>query len=59
MAATTARVGATASKRSDFAAILGVAMLGLGITLITGFAYPAILHDAAHDTRHAVGFPCH
>jgi len=24
-----------------------------------GFAQPHQIHDAAHDTRHAIGFPCH
>jgi cobalt transporter subunit CbtB len=33
---------------------LGIVFIG-----VAGFArYPAI-HDAAHDTRHAVSFPCH
>ena len=39
----------------------GLAAIFLGIVFIgvAGFAhYPAIL-DAAHDTRHAVSFPCH
>ncbi|MGB8817321.1 MAG: CbtB-domain containing protein [Rhizobiaceae bacterium] len=24
-----------------------------------GLANSAVLHDAAHDTRHSYGFPCH
>jgi cobalt transporter subunit CbtB len=32
---------------------------GLGIVYLTGFAHSATLHDAAHDTRHAMAFPCH
>ncbi len=24
-----------------------------------GFAHSNTLHNAAHDTRHALGFPCH
>ncbi|GKX34768.1 MAG: cobalt transporter [Rhizobiaceae bacterium MnEN-MB40S] len=24
-----------------------------------GFANSAVLHDTAHDARHAYGFPCH
>lgn len=34
-------------------------MLGILVVFIAGFAYPEILHNAAHDARHASGFPCH
>ncbi|MGB1361593.1 MAG: CbtB domain-containing protein [Alphaproteobacteria bacterium] len=37
-----------------FALILGSVLL-FGV----GFAQPHALHDAAHDTRHSIGFPCH
>lgn len=33
--------------------------LGLGIITLTGHVQAAALHDAAHDVRHATGFPCH
>jgi cobalt transporter subunit CbtB len=36
-------------------AILFGALLIYGV----GFAGPASLHNAAHDTRHAYAFPCH
>jgi cobalt transporter subunit CbtB len=26
---------------------------------MVGFAGPAALHEAAHDSRHAIAFPCH
>ena len=35
------------------------AALGLAIIVITGHVQAAALHDAAHDVRHATGFPCH
>jgi cobalt transporter subunit CbtB len=34
-------------------------LLGLGLFLAAGFAAPAMLHNATHDTRHALGLPCH
>lgn len=34
-------------------------ILGLGVIAITGHVQAAALHDAAHDVRHATGFPCH
>ena len=41
------------------AAALVAALLGLFILYGVGFANPATLHNAAHDTRHAFAFPCH
>ncbi len=35
------------------------AVLGLTLITITGHVQAAALHDAAHDVRHATGFPCH
>jgi cobalt transporter subunit CbtB len=35
------------------------ALLGLFILYGTGFAQPDLLHNAAHDARHAFAFPCH
>lgn len=40
---------------------VAAAALALGLVLLggVGFAGASVLHNAAHDTRHAVGFPCH
>lgn len=37
-----------------FAALLGVFVIG-GV----GFSHMAVMHNAAHDVRHANAFPCH
>ena len=34
-------------------------LLGVFIVLGVGFAGPAVLHNAAHDSRHSFAFPCH
>jgi cobalt transporter subunit CbtB len=34
-------------------------ILGLALIFLVGFAQPSILHNAAHDSRHALAFPCH
>ncbi|XSG82183.1 MAG: CbtB domain-containing protein [Methyloligella sp. ZOD6] len=48
------------SERSSVLTAAAVALaLGLGLVFTTGFAHPSALHNAAHDTRHALGFPCH
>lgn len=33
--------------------------LGFGIITLAGHVQAAALHAAAHDVRHATGFPCH
>jgi cobalt transporter subunit CbtB len=35
------------------------AVLGLSLIFVAGFANATVLHDAAHDQRHAIAFPCH
>lgn len=40
-------------------AALFVAVAGLALLFAAGHAQSAALHDAAHDVRHASGFPCH
>ena len=37
----------------------GAFVFGAAILLILGFAPMSPVHNAAHDTRHSVTFPCH
>ena len=37
----------------------GVLLFGLVILYFAGFSTLPQAHNAAHDTRHASGFPCH
>ncbi|MDF1581891.1 MAG: CbtB domain-containing protein [Methyloprofundus sp.] len=39
--------------------LLAAAALGLVILFGVGFAPMDMAHNAAHDTRHSVAFPCH
>ena len=50
--------GAPARPR-DLAALLASAVVGLAVVWAAGHAQAGALHDAAHDVRHATGFPCH
>ena len=43
----------------DLVSILGAAALGLGLLFAAGFAQATVMHDTAHDQRHAMAFPCH
>jgi len=45
--------------RAKLVPVLFAAMLGLGMITVTGHVQANTLHDAAHDVRHATGFPCH
>lgn len=42
-----------------FAPAVFAGVLGLALISLTGHVQAAALHDAAHDVRHATGFPCH
>ena len=41
--------------------VAGLALFAVGSTLLfaVGFSNMAVAHNTAHDTRHAIGFPCH
>ena len=39
--------------------LIAAALLGLILLFGVGFAPMDIAHNAAHDTRHSVAFPCH
>jgi cobalt transporter subunit CbtB len=44
---------------SAFASVLFMVVLGATLLFAAGHMQSAVLHDAAHDVRHATGFPCH
>ena len=49
-----------ASDRSEtLRAALAAFFVGLALVFITGFVQIDNVHNAAHDTRHALSFPCH
>lgn len=44
---------------ADRLSALAIIALGAGMVLFTLFAPISSVHNAAHDTRHAVVAPCH
>jgi cobalt transporter subunit CbtB len=47
-------------ERSEaLVAALVALVLGMALVFTTGFSQPTTIHNAAHDTRHALSFPCH
>ena len=54
----TVTITETASA-SRLVAIACVGLFGLGLIWAAGFANAEALHNAAHDSRHSLAFPCH
>ncbi len=48
-----------APARTALLPVMFAAMLGAAVIFLAGHAQSQALHDAAHDMRHATGFPCH
>jgi cobalt transporter subunit CbtB len=60
MTTNTATLRASATTKSETLKAAFVAfILGLGLVYGAGFANIESVHDAAHDSRHALSFPCH
>lgn len=57
----TTAVKSTTTTRADtrVASIVAVFVIGAALLYTAGIAHATVLHDAAHDTRHAMAFPCH
>ena len=55
----TTKTTALAAANTEILAIALAALMGVGLIFVAGFANSATIHDAAHDQRHAIGFPCH
>jgi cobalt transporter subunit CbtB len=54
-------IASTVSTRLGDRLLAGLLTLTFGLLLLAGagFAGSDVVHNAAHDTRHALGFPCH
>ena len=40
-------------------ALSAAILIGVSILAVIGFANPEVIHNAAHDIRHSMIFPCH
>ncbi|MEM9581144.1 MAG: CbtB domain-containing protein [Pseudomonadota bacterium] len=52
----------TASIAREGSSAMGMAiavLAGVFLLFASGIAQATVLHDAAHDQRHAMAFPCH
>lgn len=57
--AQTAIIAAPASRIEVLKAALSAFLVGGVLIYAMGFAHPSFLHNAAHDWRHSMNFPCH
>jgi cobalt transporter subunit CbtB len=59
MTVTAHAIAPSAPKRETRVLAVLTLAAGLAVVYLTGFAHSATVHNAAHDTRHAMAFPCH
>ena len=52
-------LSASASSQSRIMQLALAGVLGIFIVGFSGFAHIDAVHNAAHDYRHSMGFPCH
>ena len=56
----TASSSLNATSSASRTAQLGlVALLGVFVVGILGFSHMEVVHNAGHDYRHSMAFPCH
>ena len=52
-------LGASVSSQSRFMQLALAAFLGIFVVGFVGFSHIDAVHNAAHDYRHSMAFPCH
>ena len=53
------RFPASKQRADALTGVVLAALLGTLIVFMVGFSHIDAFHNAAHDTRHSNGFPCH
>lgn len=54
-----ATIATAESEKSRFLQLSMTGLLGLFVIGIVGFAQMEVIHNAGHDYRHSMAFPCH
>ena len=49
----------TLSVSDRVKAVAAALVIGVALIYTTGFAASSNVHNAAHDSRHGLAFPCH
>ena len=53
------RAGIGTTSWTTVAGVTAALLLGVFIIFGMGFAGAEVMHNAAHDMRHGIAFPCH
>lgn len=56
---TTSTIAVRETRASAWKVALPVLLAGMFLVYVVGMAQTAPIHNAAHDTRHSLSFPCH
>ena len=56
---TTSILNGTVSISKRATAGITCLFTGACMVFLVGLSHLAVAHNAAHDTRHSIGFPCH
>lgn len=56
---TTRQIAVSQSAQSRLLQLSFAGLLGLFVVGFVGFAHMDVAHNAAHDYRHSMAFPCH
>lgn len=59
MTTTSVTLGTAASSASRVVQLLSAALLGVFVIGFVGFSHIDAVHNAGHDNRHSMAFPCH
>jgi cobalt transporter subunit CbtB len=59
MTTASASLGASVSRQSRLLQLALAGLLGLFVVGFVGFSHFDAVHNAAHDYRHSMSFPCH
>ncbi|MDI7860333.1 CbtB-domain containing protein [Rhizobiaceae bacterium n13] len=59
MTTITEQKGVVSTSAAKTLALLALGLFGALLIGGVGFAGTPTIHDAAHDVRHTMGFPCH
>ena len=59
MTTASASLGASVSRQSRLLQLALAGLLGLFVVGFVGFSHIDAVHNAAHDYRHSMAFPCH
>ena len=59
MTTATTSLGTSVSQQSRIMQLALAALLGIFIVGFVGFSHLDVVHNAAHDYRHSMAFPCH